>query len=383
MNERPEIAERAAEGLRRFTAQRDESPVMLGFDGFVDSIIAVVDKRHDVKRYDAVPTIEQFGRKISAAAGKSSNYELVVKLQKLGGNGPIMANALASIGLPVTYIGALGQPTIHPVFEELAGRAECYSIAEPGETDALEFDDGKLMLGKYEHLSAVNWSCLAEAIGLDRLAGTVSQARLIGMVNWTMLPGMNEIYSGMVNDIFPRLTAGREERPIVFVDLADPEKRTAAALSEALELIAAMQGYVNVALGMNLKEATQVAAALDVDTTDDPESAIESISENVREKLDIHCVVVHPLKAAAGAMQVDGEVRTAWLESPYTRRPKLSTGAGDNFNAGFCLGLLAGMPIEQALAVGNATSGYYVREAQSPTLEQAAAFCEHMPGPEA
>ena len=56
--------------------------------------------------------------------GESSNYELVVKQQKLGGNGPIMANALASFGMNVTYIGNLGYPAIHPVFEEFAKRAE-------------------------------------------------------------------------------------------------------------------------------------------------------------------------------------------------------------------------------------------------------------------
>ena len=57
---------------------------------------------------------------------------------KLGGNGPIMANALASAGLSVNYIGAVGFPTLHPVFEEMARRAKVIRIADPGHTDALE-----------------------------------------------------------------------------------------------------------------------------------------------------------------------------------------------------------------------------------------------------
>src|SRR5947208_2378705 len=75
---------------------------VIGFDGFVDEIIAVVDKRHSVDRYEALRTIAEFGTKITAAAGQSSNYELLVGQQKLGGNGPIMANALACLGMRVT-----------------------------------------------------------------------------------------------------------------------------------------------------------------------------------------------------------------------------------------------------------------------------------------
>src|SRR5438128_12418755 len=52
---------------------------MVGLDGFVDEIIAVVDKRHDGGKFDPIKTIDRFGAKISACAGESSNYELVVK----------------------------------------------------------------------------------------------------------------------------------------------------------------------------------------------------------------------------------------------------------------------------------------------------------------
>src|SRR5919199_666690 len=123
MSDRTSIARQAAAGLRRFADQRTQHPVLIGFDGFVDSIITVVDKRYDAVHFDPVETIEQFGKKVLAAAGQSSNYELVVKLEKLGGNGPIMANAMATLGLPVTYVGCLGYPALHPVFEGLASRA--------------------------------------------------------------------------------------------------------------------------------------------------------------------------------------------------------------------------------------------------------------------
>ena len=65
----------------------------VGLDGFVDEIIAVVDKRHDGGKFDPVKTIGHLGAKITAAAGESSNYELVVKQRKLGGNGRLAAAA--------------------------------------------------------------------------------------------------------------------------------------------------------------------------------------------------------------------------------------------------------------------------------------------------
>ncbi len=96
-----------------------------------------------------LPTIAKLADRLAAAAGKSTNIELVNQITKLGGNGPIMANALASFGLQVTYLGMLGYPKLHPVFGPFAQRAEVHSIAEPGHTDALEFEDGKIMLGKH------------------------------------------------------------------------------------------------------------------------------------------------------------------------------------------------------------------------------------------
>jgi sugar/nucleoside kinase (ribokinase family) len=64
------------------------------------------------------------------------------------------------------------------------------------------------------------------------------------------------------------------------------------------------------------------------------------------------------------------------------REPKISTGAGDHFNAGFCLGRVLGLSLEESLCTGVAMSGYYVRTAQSPTILQLAGFVEKLPSPE-
>src|ERR1019366_1885068 len=141
----------------------------VGLDGFVDEIISVVDKRESADKFTRVPTLAAMGERISAAAGQSTNIELVVERVKLGGNGPIMANALAAFTVQVTYLGNLGYPALHPIFQELASRATVYSIADPARTDALEFDDGKIMLGKHASLRDVTWANLLARVGRDKL----------------------------------------------------------------------------------------------------------------------------------------------------------------------------------------------------------------------
>ncbi len=299
------------------------SEAVVGLDGFVDEIIAVVDKRFADGRYDPVRTIAAFGDKVRAAAGESSNYELVVKQAKLGGNGPIMANALARLGFGVTYVGNLGYPEVHPVFRDFAAGSRVLSIAEPGHTDALEFDDGKIMLGKLEPLEQVNWENLMERVGRDRLGRMLRGATLIGMVNWTMLPGMTRIWERLLEDVLPGIARlpGR-----LFIDLADPEKRTPEDLKAALGLLSRFQQHLDVILGLNLKESMQVEAVLNLPSRAEPEATVDRAASAIRERLGIDCVVIHPKARRGGGHGRGGRdlprpVRQAAEDQHRGRRP--------------------------------------------------------------
>ena len=174
----------------------------IGLDGFVDEIVHVVDKRDSAESFQRLPTIAKLAERLGAAANKSTNIELVSRLTKLGGNGPIMANALASFGLGVTYLGNLGYPNLHPIFADFAKRAEVHSIAEPGHTDALEFEDGKIMLGKHSSLKEVTWANIQARYGLEKFARHFASADLVGFVNWTMLPYMSDIWDALRRELF-------------------------------------------------------------------------------------------------------------------------------------------------------------------------------------
>src|SRR4030095_13812024 len=142
MSLHPSLTLRVADELRSQGNRLAEMRVLIGLDGFVDTILHVVDQRDSATEYTRMSQMRDFAGRVGAAAGHSANVELVTQMVKLGGNGPIMANALGRCGTPVTYIGNLGMPNLHPVFAEFAKSTAVYSIAEPGYTDALEFDDG-------------------------------------------------------------------------------------------------------------------------------------------------------------------------------------------------------------------------------------------------
>jgi sugar/nucleoside kinase (ribokinase family) len=359
-----------AAALEKNAADIRRRKALVGLDGFVDEIIWVVDKREDATRFSRIATITQFADRIGAAAGNSASIELVVERVKLGGNGPIMANALASFGARTTYLGAVGSPKIHSAFSELKKNARVISVAEPGHTKALEFDDGKIMLGTLQSLHGLSWSVLVKNVGRDRLRRMMEEAALVAMTNWTMLAGMTEIWRRMQKEICPRLTEARER--FFFADLADPTRRKTAELREALEVLRGFSPAFRVVLGLNKRESELAAAALGL--TDAENVSVEKLAVFVQEKLSLDAVVVHPRECAVSA-SAHGVFR---VEGPFTPKPKLSTGAGDHFNAGYCLGRLIGLDESGALQAGVGTSGFYVRTGKSPNCRQLAKFLKSL-----
>src|SRR5438477_11477222 len=107
------LREQTASKLAAAQSRTTQITAFVGLDGFVDEILHVVDKRESAEKYQRLTTISQFAERLAGAAGRSTNVELVSQMTKLGGNGPIMGNALASFGLKVSYLGILGYPNLH------------------------------------------------------------------------------------------------------------------------------------------------------------------------------------------------------------------------------------------------------------------------------
>jgi sugar/nucleoside kinase (ribokinase family) len=368
----PELRERAARLLVDSGERVRNLTAFVGLDGFVDEIIHAVDTRTNAEEYTRLETISAFGDRIKEAAGKSTNIEMVNQKTKLGGNGPIMGNALATLGLKVTYVGALGYPNIHRVFKSFQDRADVHSIAESGHTDAVEFLDGKVMLVKSVSLNDVTWPNLQERFGRDRFEAAFSQSNLIGFVNWTMIPSMSDIWESLLTDFCPRLKGPRRR---IFFDLADPQKRPDEHIQRALKLIRRFQEYFDVTLGLNEKEEGEIAEALKIPSTDHSPEGLAKTGVEIYNRLGIDTLVIHPVTYAFTIR--GGKVSSA--SGPRIKKPLITTGAGDHFNSGFCLGQLLGADDATCVLLGVATSGYYVSAAQTPALSDLAGLLRNWP----
>lgn len=346
--------------LEKLQKQSSGKHFLVGFDGFIDEIIHVVAERIDMGEYVRLKTIKEFSDRIAGSAGLSTNIEIVPQKSKLGGNGPIMAQALMALKKEVSYIGALGHPFTHTVFEDFAKNCKnVISLTDPGYTQALEFLDGKIMLGKMNRLNEVTWENILKSCPEQQLTKILEDVSVIAYTNWTMLPNMNGIVRGIEN-----ITRQNNYAPYSFFDLADPQKRTKKDISAFLNILKSRQGKT--ILSMNEKESAIIESTLDLPQEKD----LLQRARHIRLSLDIEAVVIHPVDRAV----VSHHSCEASVPGPYTSEPVLTTGAGDNFNAGFCNALADGLSFSESLCAGNFTSGFYVRHAHSPSLEELTRF---------
>jgi sugar/nucleoside kinase (ribokinase family) len=344
--------------------------VVAGFDGFVDTILHVVSERRSPTEYSRLTTIKGFSEKVLAASGgRNMNIEMLPRLTKIGGNGPIFANALAHFNIPVSYIGCLGSPAIHPVFDEFARNVKTYSIAEPGYSDAIEFTDGKLVCGKQQSVSEISWQSVLNRLTIDELSDLVSHAGLIAFLNWGILFSMTDMMDAFLRQIADHLSGPRKT---FFIDTADPARRSEEDIERFVKMLSRLVEKFQVYLGFNLRESTFIARAVGLAAPQNTPDEVLTYSKRLRERLGIDAVVIHWSRHAVGN-DSDSDVS---VEAPFTDNPRISTGAGDHFNAGFCLGRLLGGDLKANIQLGVATSGYYVREGHGPTQSQLSAFIE-------
>lgn len=345
----------------------------IGFDGVSDELIDVVATRPSAGQYEAMESMATLGQRLLDSAGKSCNIELIPKRRKLGGNGPILANALLEGGHEIFFVGTIGEgEEIEPLFQPMAKRcSRVISLGPSAYTQALEFHDGKVMLGKIQAFDRVTLEALLEQIPPEELIAIHEDLDLFVSANWTMLLATNEIWRGIVADVVPHLTKRSEERPRwMFIDLADPAKRTDQDIDEALNLLQGLSKRYSVILGLNASEEKRIATVLGYHTEKEGAEGAEELAIRVREALGIAQVVFHTSRYTIAATE-EGSVS---VQVPYCPNPKINTGAGDNFNAGYCNALLYGMNAEEALISGIASSGFYIRKGWSPTMEELSHF---------
>lgn len=351
--------------LKKIKSKDLNKKVFVGFDGFEDKIQKVV-RSEDNDRIEYYSTIAEYAKDVERASGKSSQFQLRTQIQKLGGNAPIMAHALGSIGIKNTLMASLGFPDIRPVFKDLHPLVSPVSVCDPGETNALEFNDGKLILSEMSSFKELNWSSLLVNPGYERILEEMNSSDLIALVDWANLEYCSDIWKGIYKDILPAL----KDRKTFFFDIADPSRSSKEELEEVLEIIAAYNSYGEVYLGINENETYRLYEKIFGESSDN--ISLEEAGKKVFRLLNISGLLIHPIGRTL--LITSGQMLEE--KGKIVAEPKFSTGGGDNFNAGFCLGLLLEFSAEESMIMGMATAGFYVKYGKSPTVKEIAAYLE-------
>lgn len=339
--------------------------VVTGFDGFIDSIQKVIFRSKTEGEPEYFETVQSFGNYIAGKGTGGLSLETEELFEKLGGNAPIMGNALASAGARVHCIGAFGYPAPNAVFLDMHPNTTLHSFTEPGITSALEFNDGKIMLAHMTQLNKADWKLIKERIGLKNIMQLIQESDMLCLLNWSETRHAEEIWLGLLNEVLPNVN----RRLKVFFDLSDCSKFSSERILEALELIRSFKTLCDVTLSLNRNEALLVYQAV---TSYSTEEVMEA-GKRIFEFLGIATVVVHTSQGSSAWHHTGFKSAPAFSIS----HPAISTGAGDNFNAGFCIAALLRLSANDTLVLANALAACYMKNGESPDMEELAGFLEN------
>ena len=348
--------------LEKNSALLSQKTVAAGFDGFVDTVIRVIKTKSEANEPEYFKEIKEFGNYIAEKDGISFSLETDELFQKLGGNMPILSNALAHFGVKVNCMGAFGDPTIHPAFHSMHAGCKLYSFTSPGITSALEFANGKMLLGQMKDLNLADWNSVKNKIPIEKIIDIYKSSDIFCFVNWGEVDRSSDIWQGVLADVIPRIAATPRSKK-AFFDLSDCSKRTSEAIKEGLSIIESFNQVVAVTLSLNKNEAQQVYTTF-IDVA--PPESLEILGKEIFRKLNIKNLVIHTSKQAYG-----WNTESVYKSASYSiKNPKIITGAGDNFNAGICLGLLLELDLHHCLSLGNAIAACYISNGKSPSVNE-------------
>jgi hypothetical protein len=381
--------------LKTYQKSGQNVRAIVGFDGYIDKIQKVVRSKN-ASQSVYYNTITEIADHVATMAGVSGQIEIRNLELKLGGNAPIMANSLGALGIKNTCIGTMGYPDLSNVFEEMNPNCQVISIAEPAQTNAMEFNDGKLIFSEVSTFEQLTWTYVAAVAGMENLTKWIYESQLISFVDWANLNYCTDIWKGILEDIVVKLNPSPDEKEIgryyevnkkiadeegsgmrhknFFFDLCDPSKRSKEEILAALSVINRYKPYGKVTLGLNENEARKIYKSLEGEnenTTD-----LQTVARYIFDKMTVHQVLIHPTDRSIVATQK----QIFEVKGRLVPEPRILTGGGDNLNAGFCLGLVLDLPVEQTMLLGMANSGTYITNGASPNIGELVEYLEMWEG---
>lgn len=339
--------------------------IVFGFDGVVDTVREIVDERHDMEEFTPVSKLETISERLGAsiAVKSSATFEWTEEATRTGGHVCHLTRALGTLDYGPTMIGTFGDP-VEPVFRAEFEAYPTVSIGRPGQTDAVEFTDGKLMLTQPGDYRTLDWETLCDRLELDALAEHLDGTQLLGLGYWSVIPSFPDILDGLREELWPRLSSPPDH---VLVDPGDLRHIPRTDLEEGADALAAFDDVVPTTVSANRSETTVISDLFD--------SSVEDLEQSVnvaRDGLGVSRFVSHGVDRSATSTATE----TASVAVPRVDDPVLTTSAGDHFNAGLVVGLLTEVDEDGALVLGNSVAGWFVRNGNEPTRDQLRSFVD-------
>lgn len=330
-----------------------------GFDGVADAIVRVI-KNKDAEGWERYfQTIEEFGQYLISRKNRSCSLEMELQQEKIGGNMAIFSNSLGRLGIPVHCIGSMGEPQVYPLFHTMSENCTLHSVCRMGRSNALEFFDGKVMLYEMADLAEMSWEGILSRLGREAVTDYFVSSDLIALLNWSELPGAPALFEQVYKEC---IRQEKKKDKWALLDLSDASGKREAELLGILELSERINRHRRTILSLNENEGRMIYKALFQEEAGD----LSGMGERLGQRLKVDYLVLHLTDRAYGYQGGEAVMERGY----YTRMPRISTGGGDNFNAGLCFGLLAGFSLGESLSLGNAVSGYYVRTGESPDIQK-------------
>jgi len=345
----------------------EEIKAFLGFDACIDKITLIVKNKKENGEQEYYTNLRHFGEFLISRENKSCGLELHTKQSKIGGNMVIMANALGSLGFKVDCIGTFGLPGILPIFNSMSANCTLYTVSETIQVTALEFNDSKVMMYDPGPYFTLDWKDIKNLLGKEKLKELFTGKQLVSFVNWSEIENATQIWQGILEEVLPSVVMP-DTTPYFFTDLADFARKPEKEIQTLMELLGRFKHYFRVIISLNENEADLVAKAMGVQRHTADEVFIRSLYNSI----NVDVLIIHRTKDAIAFDNSSFEK----CDTFFCEKPTLLTGAGDNFNAGFCFSLFHNLNLFQSLLLGNAGSGSYVKNGNSSEIYSLIDFLE-------
>lgn len=337
----------------------------LGFDACVDKIVRVVKNINPDDKTAFYENSRQFGEFLINHAGKSCGIELQTLKTKIGGNMVISGNALGNLGIKSDCVGTFGYPEILPVFQSMSSNCKLFTVGETITTNAIEFNDSKIMMFDPGYYNVMNWEKIKEVLGINLIRQLFLGKQLVMLLNWSEIENSNDIWRGILKEVLSQSTPP-VERAILLADFSDCSRKPSSEIQQALELLSGFRNHFKTILSLNLNEAEIVSKGFGIRGFVPDEKHIRMLYKLC--KTDE--IVVHHSKESSAFNGMEFKK----CDTFFFDNPAILTGAGDNFNAGYCFSKFYKFSLLQSLLVANAVSGIYVKTGQSPSFNDLLSF---------